>query len=132
MFHSCCAFPKPQTGSVFYEDPTLYACLAFQPWVEGHTVVVLKRHAEDLGDLTDEELLHLMRIAVKIQTALKQIYGAVKVYFIFFNEAGHVHLHFYPRKEEDPKGFALFVRLPGELKDISKVPALRKMMRCQE
>lgn len=43
-------FSDPLEGAVFYEDEKVYACLAFGPKTEGHTIVAWKA---DIGDLND-------------------------------------------------------------------------------
>jgi diadenosine tetraphosphate (Ap4A) HIT family hydrolase len=45
--------PEPKECSIFYEDDRVYACLAFEPIVEGHTIVAWKReHREDISELS--------------------------------------------------------------------------------
>ena len=39
--------PKPYENAIIYEDKKLYACLANEPIIEGHTVVVWKKKISD-------------------------------------------------------------------------------------
>ena len=53
--------PEPKEGPVFYEDDKVYACLVFEPIVEGHTIVAWKKeHVEDLSHLSATDYQYLM------------------------------------------------------------------------
>jgi len=121
------AFPDPKEGSVFYEDPSVYACLAFHPIVDGHTIVAVKRNdVADLNQLPTEELIHLLRVVFDvIRPALLKCYDTDKVYVAYLDEARHPHFHLLPRKEGGEKGFGLLIKPHGELTDLSMIPQLR-------
>jgi diadenosine tetraphosphate (Ap4A) HIT family hydrolase len=71
--------------------------------LHGYCCLVLKRHAVELHDLTEEEGAAYMRDIRKVSRALKTVTGAVKMnYDIHGNAIPHVHTHFYPRHAGDP------------------------------
>lgn len=123
---------KPKRGSIFYRDDKVYACLAFEPIVEGHAIVAWKKEqVEDINHLSPEDYQYLMARVNMVRRALMQHYDAPKVYFAYLDETGDVHWHLFPRKKADcVKGFTLMCQKAGKLKDLSAVPILRSL--CKE
>ena len=118
-------FPEPMEGSVFYEDDKIYACLAFHPIMEGHTIVVWRKKVRDLTRLNREDCSRLMEVVCKIREALMVVYEVSKVYVAYLDEIQHVHVHLFPRREDGEKGFGVMAQPHGELTDLSIVPRLR-------
>lgn len=80
-------------------------------WLEAHPRVCLpgtrylmaKTHAVELYDLSDRELTGFMKDVQDAARALKHITGAVKInYEIHGNTVPHLHVHLFPRSEDDP------------------------------
>ena len=75
----------------------------------GWLVIVLKRHAEALHELSREEFAELAEIQYKLAQVMRRDTSVEKEYMMCFSEApgfNHIHVHFVPR----PKN------LPAELK----------------
>lgn len=123
-------FPEPRGGTVFYEDNRVYACLAFEPIVEGHTIVAWKEEVKDISHLSPEDYQRLMQIVQMVRNALLYTYGISKVYLAYIDEICHVHWHLFPRKEGGETGFSPLAKPHGELTDLSVVPRLRLF--CEE
>ncbi len=123
-----CEFPEPKEGTVFYDDGKVYACLAFEPKVEGHTIVAWKNKVEDLSHLPIEDYQHLMNIVNMARNALLKAYKTTKVYLAYLDESRHVHWHLLPRIEGAKKGFDLMAQPSGELTDLSKVSLLSSLL----
>jgi diadenosine tetraphosphate (Ap4A) HIT family hydrolase len=73
--------------------------------VRGWLVVVLRRHAPALHDLTGEEWTELATVLAASCEALREVVAAEKEYVMQFAEAEghrHVHLHVVPRLPEWP------------------------------
>lgn len=124
-------FPEPLAGTVFYEDEKVYACLAFHPTVNGHTIVAWKENVEDLNDLNVVDFDYLMRIVYLVRRALMYVYDAPKVYVAYLDEAKHVHVTLFPRKEGDKKGYGFMNKPHGELAGSNfapKIEALRSLI----
>jgi len=119
-------FPEPRKGTVFYEDSRVYACLAFEPIVEGHTIVAWKERKRDISHLDTEDYQHLMEIVQMVRNALLVIYDIPKVYVAYLDEVRHVHWHLFPRKEGGETGFSLLAKPHGELTDLSVIPRLQR------
>ena len=69
----------------------------------GWTVLVLKRHATELYELTREERAGLIEEVSRMAQAVASVYGARKVnYVLLGNQLPHIHWHIIPRLAGDP------------------------------
>jgi ATP adenylyltransferase len=97
-----------EANHVIVRDRSCYALLNTYPYTGGHLMVVPYKEATDLDDLTDEELLDLMKLVRRCQKALVQVMkpdgfniglnlGKVAGTGIL----GHLHIHIVPRWQGD-------------------------------
>ena len=69
----------------------------------GWTVLVLKRHATELFDLTRDERSQLIEEVTDVTRALAVVFYAVKInYELLGNQLPHIHWHLIPRLADDP------------------------------
>ncbi len=69
----------------------------------GWTVLVLKRHATELYELTPQERSGLIEEVSRTAHALAAVYGARKMnYALLGNQIPHIHWHVMPRLASDP------------------------------
>lgn len=71
----------------------------------GWMVLVLRRHAEAIDELTEEEAVELGQLLQRVSKALKVVTGCRKTYVVQFAEAAehpHVHFHVIPRMADQP------------------------------
>jgi diadenosine tetraphosphate (Ap4A) HIT family hydrolase len=69
----------------------------------GWTVLVLKRHASELFQLTAAERAELIEAVSRVAAALASVYEAVKLnYELLGNQLPHIHWHLIPRRGDDP------------------------------
>jgi diadenosine tetraphosphate (Ap4A) HIT family hydrolase len=74
-----------------------YARLAHNQHRRGYSVVILKRHANELYQLSDVELAGFWRDVADTAAALQRVFGAVKInYAVLGNLCPHVHCHLVP------------------------------------
>jgi ATP adenylyltransferase len=93
-----------EANYVIARDRTCYALLNTYPYTGGHLMVVPYKQAQDLNDLTDEELTDLMRLTRRCQNALTRVMKP-HGYNIGVNLGqvagagilGHLHIHIVPR-----------------------------------
>ncbi len=116
--------PKPYKNAIIYEDEKLYACLANEPIVDGHTVVVWKDKITDLHLLTKKNYEYLMKRVNEIRNAMLEVLGVKKVYLLYMDEAKQVHWHLVPRYNK--MGFENLLQKPGKIKDFSLDDKIRK------
>ena len=104
---SSCAFCNPTVlkQNTFYEGNAASALLTHKPAIEGHVLVIPKRHVVRFEELTDGELVEIKALIGKIDRISKKIYGSTGYLLLEKNgkEAGqsvpHVHFHYIPRRE---------------------------------
>jgi len=108
-----CIFCKIIKGEIpcfkVYEDDR---CLAFEdinPVAEGHTLIIPKKHAENLWDITEESLTAVHLASKKVIQAIKDILNPIGVAALQLNGRGvnqvvmHYHLHLIPRTNGSPE-----------------------------
>ena len=118
-----CIFCKIINGEIpafkIYEDEYVLCFLDISQASEGHTLIVPKKHFENLFDV-DQETLNHMAQAVKIVTnLLKEKLGVTDVNLL--NNSGtnagqtvmHLHFHIIPRKEGDNINFSFQENAPN-------------------
>lgn len=108
-------FPKPFKNTIIFKDDKLYACLANNPIVPGHVVVVWKKEVKDLNLLKRKDYSYLMSIVNDVRRAMIKTLKVKKVYLLYMDEANHVHWHLVPRYNKF--GFDNLSGKPGKIKD---------------
>jgi diadenosine tetraphosphate (Ap4A) HIT family hydrolase len=69
----------------------------------GWTILVLKRHATELFQLTPDERARLIEVVSDVARVLGAAVSAVKMnYELLGNQIPHVHWHVVPRRADDP------------------------------
>ena len=106
-----CIFCKIINGEIpsykIYEDEYTYAFLDIAKDVDGHTLVIPKKHVENILDCDNETLHHVMNSVKKIANHYVDDCGYNGVNIVNANDASaqqtvfHLHFHLIPRKHED-------------------------------
>jgi histidine triad (HIT) family protein len=95
-------------ASVAYEDHIVVAFMDIRPVNPGHLLVVPRRHFPHLSDMDEYTGVHLFRIALRLQDAVRR--SGVRCeginLFVADGEAAgqeilHVHVHIIPRYKGD-------------------------------
>lgn len=100
-----CAFCNQEviTRQKFYEDDLVVALYTHKPILQGHCLIIPKRHVERFEMLSDEEILQISRVIKKIDITASRVFGASSYLLLQKNgsEVGqtvpHVHFHYIPR-----------------------------------
>ena len=101
-------------GAVIYEGRAWQVEHAYPTSLLGWLVVVLRRHAEALHELTFDEATELGAIQRAVAVSLQSNLGCVKEYAVCYGEAAgfsHLHLHLIPRSidlDVDLQGGGIF------------------------
>ncbi len=99
----CAIVAKRAPADIVYESEGALAFLDIHPVVEGHTLVVPKKHCRNLFDLDDESGRAVMHASRIVARALRAAYNADGLTVLQSNErAGgqqvfHFHAHLAPR-----------------------------------
>lgn len=118
MFDENCLFckiaQKEEFAAILYEDEDVIAFMDIRPVNEGHTLIILKKHANYISDLSEEDFLKLFPIGYRILKRIKEVYPEITDFNFLIadgedagQEIPHVHLHVIPRKRKDGFGFKL-------------------------
>jgi histidine triad (HIT) family protein len=89
-----------------YEDEKVMAFLSTRPINVGHTLVVPKRHYENIFEISEEEVAHLSKVVQKVAYAVKKAASAEGIRIVQNNgeAAGqvifHLHVHIIPMHTE--------------------------------
>lgn len=103
----CAIAAKRAPASIVYESENALAFLDINPVVEGHTLVIPKKHSRNIFDIDDESgkaVIHASRVVAR---ALRAAFNADGLTILQSNErAGgqavfHYHAHLAPRFYHD-------------------------------
>jgi histidine triad (HIT) family protein len=100
----CQIIRKEAPANIVYEDNQVIAFLSNRPVNVGHTLVVPKKHYENIFDIPDEEAAYLFKIVKKVANAVKKTTNIDGIRIVQNNgeDAGqvifHLHLHVIPLK----------------------------------
>lgn len=121
-----CKIIKQQIPShKIYEDDYSYCFLDIHPAVEGHCLVIPKKHCTDIFDLDEASVKHLLLSAQNVAKLLKKNIGAEGVNILHASgkaaqqSAFHFHMHILPRYEND--GYDLNPKTDYVVDDLSIV-----------
>jgi len=108
-----CIFCKIVKGELpgfkVYEDERVLAFEDINPVTEGHTLVIPKAHAENLWEITDEDLAAVQLASKKVIHAIRSALKPLGVVAVQLNGRAvnqvimHYHLHLIPRLEGSPE-----------------------------
>ncbi len=108
-----CIFCKIIRGEIpsikIFEDDQVYVFADINPIQEGHTLVIPKVHAENLFEISDEDLRAVQMTAKKVATAIMETMAPEGVAALQLNGRGagqvvmHYHLHLVPRSKGAPE-----------------------------
>ncbi len=89
-----------------YEDDKVKAFLDINPDVNGHTLIIPKKHYKDISDIDDATLMHIMDVAKYLRSLLETKLNIDGLTLVQNNgdiqEVKHYHLHLKPyyKKEQ--------------------------------
>lgn len=93
-----------------YEDDRILIFMDLFPAHAGHTLIVPKRHGENLFEVEAGDLDAIIRASVSLGEALKRVFAPDGIAVIQLNGAAagqtvfHYHMHLIPRMEGEPFG----------------------------
>ncbi len=138
-----CVFCKILEGklpvSMIYEDDKIAVFVDLHPVNEGHLLIIPKVHAPYMKDVGVNILQHMMKIAAKMNTALRESKFKCEGVNLFVadgeaaqQEVFHFHLHVYPRFFGDGFGFEYdhskhFIKMEREKMDDIATELKQKM-----
>jgi histidine triad (HIT) family protein len=94
-----------EQASYVYEDEGIVAFLDARPVNEGHTLVVPRKHYENILEIPDDELAHLFRVVKRVASAIMRAESAEGLRIVQNNGTAahqvvfHLHVHIIPEYE---------------------------------
>jgi diadenosine tetraphosphate (Ap4A) HIT family hydrolase len=100
---ACVICRRGAPNNILAELETSWVTVNEDPLMRGYACLVLRRHAVELHDLSEDEGAAYMRDIRRLSAAVQAVTGAVKLnYEVHGNTIPHIHMHFYPRYPRDP------------------------------
>jgi histidine triad (HIT) family protein len=109
-----CAFCRIASGDApshkVYEDDVVLAFMDIAPVGEGHTLVIMKEHFENLAEASDASLASVVRVSRRIAKAIQETLAPDGLLVVQTNGAAagqtvfHYHMHLIPRRSGSPFG----------------------------
>lgn len=117
-----------------YEDEFVLAFLDINPAAMGHTLVIPKKHFENVFDIEEGYLEKIILVSQKIAKKMKDEMGVEGVNF--YHASGraaeqsvlHFHLHIIPRNAGDSIDFTKSALRPLEDVDTEVLETIRKKL----
>lgn len=107
-----CIFCKIIKGEIpsfkVYEDEQVYAFADINPITDGHTLIIPKAHAENLWEISENNIAAIHRASIKIAKAIREVLGPVGIAALQLNGkvvnqvVMHYHLHLIPKAADGP------------------------------
>lgn len=107
-----CIFCKIVKGQIpsfkVYEDEHVFAFADINPITEGHILIIPKAHAENIWEISEEDIAAIHRASKKLAAAIQKVLGPVGIAVMQLNGkvvnqvVMHYHLHLIPRAEGGP------------------------------
>jgi len=127
-----CIFCKIVKGEIpcfkVYEDDKVLAFEDINPISKGHTLIIPKRHAENLWEISEDDLMAIHKASKKIADAVKKVLNPVGLACLQLNGRGagqaimHYHLHLIPRGSDEPElPVSKWELRPGNQDEIKKI-----------
>lgn len=129
-----CVFCKIVSGDLpcfkIFEDEKVLAFGDINPISKGHSLVIPKAHAENIWEISDEDLFAVNRASRRISSAMKEILGFAGVALVQLNGREvnqvvmHYHLHLIPRVRGGPElPVCQWEQAGGDMDEIRKTSA---------
>lgn len=127
-----CIFCKIVKGDLpcfkVYEDDKVLAFEDINPVSQGHTLIIPKRHAENLWEIPEDDLAAIHVASKRVIAAIRKALNPVGVALVQLNGRGvnqvvmHYHLHLMPRSgNEHPLPVTNWELKEGDMDSIREV-----------
>ena len=87
-------------GKVLYEDELVLVIMDVNPSVDGHCLIIPKKHFTDYQELDEEMILHIMEVAKKIGPEIMEKMGSTALTLLINygaeQQVKHFRLHLLP------------------------------------
>jgi len=126
-----CIFCKIIAGEIpavkVLDEELVIAFMDINPSSKGHMLVVPKRHAENIFQISEGDLATLIKAVKKCAGAAKDALRAEGVTILQLNGKAsdqivpHLHIHVIPRWENDGLSISTWEIKPGDMEEIQAI-----------
>ncbi|MEH7011675.1 HIT family protein [Neobacillus niacini] len=89
---------------VVFEDEYVCCFLDYEPYNEGHILILPKIHVHDVEELDENTANSIMKASILLSKAIKRLFNPDGITICqnggIFNELTHYHLHVVPRYKD--------------------------------
>ena len=121
-----CIFCKIVKGDIpcfkVYEDDRVLAFEDVNPISDGHTLIIPKAHAENIWEISRQDLTAIHLASKKVADAINDVFNPAGVAVLQLNGRGvnqvvmHYHLHLIPRVSGGPElKMTAWELIPGDM-----------------
>ena len=101
----CKIIQKEIPANIVYEDTQIVAITDIDPISEGHTLIIPKKHIQDLYVMEEEIGSHIMKTAKILANAIKDEFNFDGIMIMEvngpFQDVPHFHLHVFGRNKNN-------------------------------
>lgn len=103
----CHIIQKEVPASFVYEDDQVVVFLSNRPVNEGHTLVVPKKHYENIYEIPEDEVAYLSKIVKRVAVAVRATMAVEGIRVVQNNGSAagqvifHLHVHVIPMKPHE-------------------------------
>ena len=103
----CKIYNQKLPAKIIYQNNILSCFLPINMEVYGHLLVIPNKHFENIFDIPEEELTHIIKFTKKISLHLKECLGATGINILHASgksaqqSVPHFHIHIFPRFDND-------------------------------
>ena len=126
-----CIFCKIIEGEIpavkVLDDELVLAFMDINPSSRGHMLVVPKKHAENIFEISEGDLAAVIKAVKRCATAVKEALKAEGVTVLQLNGTAsdqivpHLHIHIIPRWENDGLPMSTWEMKPGDMEEIKDI-----------
>lgn len=126
-----CIFCKIVRGDIpcfkIYENDKVLCFADINPINTGHSLIIPKSHAENLWEISEDDLSAIHRASISVAKAMKSSLNAEGIAVLQLNGKSvnqlvmHYHLHLVPRCAGDPEiKLTQWDLIPGDMKTVEE------------
>jgi len=126
-----CIFCKIIAGEIpavtVLDDERVLAFMDINPSSRGHMLVIPKKHAENIFEISESDLAAVIKAVKRCATAVKEALKAEGVTVLQLNGKAsdqivpHLHIHIIPRWEHDGLSISSWEMKPGDMEEIKDI-----------
>jgi len=126
-----CIFCKIIDGEIpaikVLDEELVVAFMDINPSNQGHMLIVPKKHAENIFEISESDLAATVKAVKRCANAVKEALNAEGITILQLNGKAsdqiipHFHIHIIPRWENDGLPVSTWEMKPGDMKEINDI-----------